>query len=101
MPIISVVCKTTDEKLDACNLTLDTSTKMWTGVEPGSASDVIKSKTGSFLNIAVPENGTQCRSTTGTIAVFLKNFDAGAVSVGQRGEGHAYERSRPIKWTVI
>jgi hypothetical protein len=72
----------------------------WSESEPGSTSDVFKTKSGNYVTVA---NTTSLRRTdpANTVVGVLPNFNPSTASQGDTGNrGSALETARTFQWSV-
>jgi hypothetical protein len=72
----------------------------WSQSEPGSTSDIFKTKSGNYVTVA---NTTSLRKndSKNTVVAVLRNFNPSTGSQGDSGnDGEALETARTFQWTV-
>ena len=73
-------------------------TSRWSVSEPGSTSDVFKTKNGPFVTVA---NVTSLKTASGSVAGQLPGFTPSTASEGdQKSDGLAMETGRTFEWKV-
>jgi hypothetical protein len=100
MAFISILGRATEGDADRYFLTLDTDKNTWVGGEPGGASKVLASQSGTFLYKSIPDAGTYCLDGANKVVIFLRAFSVGQARPGQSGIGNANERGRTVNWNV-
>lgn len=71
----------------------------WTESEPGSTSEVFKTKAGPYVTVT---EGTYLKDAKGVNAGFLQHFNPETAKEGEgRGDGKANETGRTFEWKVL